>query len=552
MRDDNDRLRNGDLPENPFEGTIKVQSEAKSDKESGHSAEAAGAPEGEPTCSARTRLLSLVESAGVEVFVTQEGEAWATRAGLTYRIHSKDFRAWLASEWFVQATSICPKQVVEDVLEFLESRARTANSTRPVFVRVGRSTDGVLWLDLGQLGSARAIRLSPEGWSVTESPGVHLSRERGSDALPAPRRGRGLESMRPLLNLSEERDWVLGVTWLMGATRPDIPLPILNLQGEHGSAKSTTARLLRTLIDPATPELRAMPRDEENLMVAGRGRWVLAFDNLSGLSHAMSDALCRLSSGGGVGKRKLFTDGDEALLSARRPVILNGIDDLLSRNDFASRAIVLNLPSISEEKRRTEAEVFGEFEQMHPELLGALCDCVCEALRSERATRARLGTLPRLADLMVWASAAEGALGWTPGTVQRAMADLAEEVAAEALERDDVAVSMVKLMTRRQEWSGTMTELKAALEQAQGERISPSWPRGARALSNALKRAAPVVRRHGIVWTQRKSGSTRLIQVLSVPTVPTVTRPKNIAPSERDDWDGRDEPLSVAAAGVGS
>jgi hypothetical protein len=57
------------------------------------------------------------------------------------------------------------------------------------------------------------------------------------------------------------------------------------------------------------------------LFIAASNGHVLAFDNLSGLPPWLSDTLCRLTSGGAFSTRRLFTDQDEILFAAARPII---------------------------------------------------------------------------------------------------------------------------------------------------------------------------------------------------------------------------------------
>jgi hypothetical protein len=76
---------------------------------------------------------------------------------------------------------------------------------------------------------------------------------------------------------------------------------VLALDGEQGSAKTTTARMLRRLVDPNHADARAAPHDERDLLVAARNGRVVALDNLSGLDAATADALCRVATGGGFG-----------------------------------------------------------------------------------------------------------------------------------------------------------------------------------------------------------------------------------------------------------
>jgi hypothetical protein len=98
------------------------------------------------------------------------------------------------------------------------------------------------------------------------------------------------------------------------------------------------------------------------LFIAASNGHILAFDNLSGLPPWLSDTLCRLTSGGAFSTRRLFTDQDEILFAAARPVILSGIEDVITRPDLADRAILLMLAPIAERQRRPEHALWREFE----------------------------------------------------------------------------------------------------------------------------------------------------------------------------------------------
>lgn len=98
------------------------------------------------------------------------------------------------------------------------------------------------------------------------------------------------------------------LAWLTCALWGHGPFPVLVLTGEQGSAKTTAARVLKRLVDPTAGADSAAPRDESDLMVQARSNWVLVFDNLSAVPGWLSDALGRLSTGGGLSKRALFTD----------------------------------------------------------------------------------------------------------------------------------------------------------------------------------------------------------------------------------------------------
>ena len=98
---------------------------------------------------------------------------------------------------------------------------------------------------------------------------------------------------------------------------------------------------------------------------------------------------------------------------AARPIILNGIEDVITRPDLADRAIFLTLPHVQEERRRAENEIWREFASAQPYILGALLDAASRGLRA--LPEVRLEQLPRMADFALWATACETAFCPTGG-----------------------------------------------------------------------------------------------------------------------------------------
>src|SRR2546429_7527424 len=96
-----------------------------------------------------------------------------------------------------------------------------------------------------------------------------------------------------------------------------------------------------------------------------------------------------------------------------------GIEEVISRPDLGDRGIFLTLPPIGEAQRRSEKELWREFEIARPRLLGALLNAVVHGLRA--MGRVRIDHLPRMADFALWAMACETSL-WPPGTFARAYA----------------------------------------------------------------------------------------------------------------------------------
>jgi len=282
----------------------------------------------------------------------------------------------------------------------------------------------------------------------------------------------------------------------------------LGLSGEQGTAKSSFARVLRKLVDPNSAPLRSLPREDRDLFIAARNGHVIVFDNVSRLLDWLSDSLCRLATGGGFATRQLWTDGDEALFDAMRPIILNGIEDFVSRPDLADRTLLLLLEVISENQRRSETELWAAFEVEQPRILGALLDAVAHGLKMMPHTK--LAGLPRMADFALWICACEGAL-WKPGTFMAAYDDSRAAALAKVLEADNVATAVLSLMSKRTRWEGTATDLLSALngETTEDVKREKKWPKDGRAVSGRLRRAAPGLRQIGITVERDREGKKR-------------------------------------------
>ena len=78
--------------------------------------------------------------------------------------------------------------------------------------------------------------------------------------------------------------------------------------------------------------------------------------------------------------RQLYSDQDEVLFDATRPVILNGIEDIVTRPDLADRAVFLTLEPIPEDRRRPEQELWMAFDAERPR------SSACCSMRWRRAS----------------------------------------------------------------------------------------------------------------------------------------------------------------------
>jgi hypothetical protein len=470
---------------------------------------------------AAATLLEIAEEA--KLWRSPDGAAYASIMRNEHREHwrlrSLTFRQWLSVKYYEMESTAPAAQAMTDALNVLEGKA-SAGEEHLVFVRVGEH-GGKLYLDLAD-ESWRVVEIDAHGWRIVSDPPVRFRRTKRILSLPAPERGGSVNLLRPFVNVCDEQ-WPLVLAWLVHALRPDVPYPVLKANGEQGSAKSTTARVLRSVIDPQTGPLQRPPRSERDLMISAANSWVPCFDNLSSISAEMSDALCVLSTGGSYSSRLLYSDDDEALIVAKRPVIINGIEDIGNRSDLVDRSIHLELPRIDEGYRRSERSIMAEFAEAHPKILGALLGAVSAAIRNLPSISVLDREWPRMIDFAQWGVAAEPALGLRPGKFMRAYDANRADAHQTALETSPVAVavqqwSRIYVNSQGQVVQGgnivtlTATELLAAISHGQNT-SARQWPKTPKVLSGILARLAPNLRHVGIEVSQTRVGNRKLWKI---------------------------------------
>ncbi|MBA2373816.1 MAG: hypothetical protein H0V74_06385 [Chloroflexi bacterium] len=447
-------------------------------------------------------LLARIAKAA-DLFHTPDLEAYAdiTVNGHreTWPVRSSGFRDWLSRAYYEDFTSVPSAQAMREAVELVAARARIDGAERPVFVRVGWLV-GRVYLDLAD-PAWRVVEVDRDGWRIVAAPPVAFRRPRGLLALREPVGGGGLSRLGDLVNVRDVDDLRLVVGFLVGCLRGRGPFPILAVKGEQGSAKTTTVRIIRNLIDPNTAADRTAPRDERDLMIAARNGWLVSFDNLSSIPAWLSDGIARLSTGAGMATRELYTDSDEVIFRAWRPLMVNGIGDVLHKSDVLDRAIVVDLPRIPDERRRAEADLWAAFEVAHPALLGALLSAVSTALAREPDVH--LSPMPRMADFARFVVAASPALGWPDegdGSFLAAYRSNRKSAHEIAIEGSPIGALVRQFIDDRTEWQGTAGELLKALEDQGGDRATRQrdWPKTARAMGDRMRAIAPNLRATGI------------------------------------------------------
>ncbi|MFI0936566.1 ATP-binding protein [Streptomyces sp. NPDC021019] len=460
-------------------------------------------------------------------FRTTEGTVYAQRIGhpVARPIRSQgttgSHRQELMVDLFNDGVGVFNGTSLKEALDLIEALA-LSQDVQPTHIRVAPGFDGATWLDLGR-DDGQSVRIHPNGWDVLvpDPREVCWRRTQLTGELPMPAQdteGKGIDSLLRLTNFATAETESLALAWLVGCLGPSVPVPAPFLTGPQGAGKSTAGRMLVRIIEGMTGDLRRAPKDEENLITAVAAGWVTALDNLSHLAPDLSDLMCCIVTGAESIKRALFSDGDVVRSRYRRPLLLTGIDVGVIRPDLAERLLPLRLerPKV----RRTEAELWREFEAALPVILGSLLDLTVKV----RATEADIPSDLRMADFAHLCAQIDAATGF--GTLPAYRGSL-DELNDDVIEGDLLAQTVLKHAatlnpgTEARMTSSEWLHLLSGLYSGDDCRPLPKgWPTTGKVLSDRLKRLQPTLAARGVLvdWGRTKEG--RYVEMTRRPALP--------------------------------
>jgi hypothetical protein len=432
-------------------------------------------------------------------------------------VKSTAFRRYLVHAFEVATGKTPPTDAVKRVIDTLDARV-AADGTRRCDVHVRVAGDGErVEVDLGE-DSRRAVVITPAGWTIGRSSAL-FRRPKGVAPLPVPARGGSIADLRPYVNLGDD-EYILFLAWLTAALRPIGPYPVAPLIGEEGTAKSTLAKIARSLVDPSAAPLRSAPRDVRDLMVSACNGWMLNYENISSLPPWLSDAICQLATGSGFATRSLYENDEEAIFSARRPVMLNGIAEFVTRADLMDRSTFFRTQPIDSSRRKTEKELWDSFAEDRPRILGALCDAVSGGMRLLPSVPP--DDLPRMADFAQWGEAVARGLGFEPDRFLAVYDENVDNAKKVLVDDSPIARAYMEYMsaqypspTPANKWQGTTFELLTALTKQVGPdaAAADAWPKTPNRLKSMLRRLAGALRKQGyFLDLDARSNSERHIE----------------------------------------
>lgn len=483
---------------------------------------AKGDRDGTPTADS---LVAVCYHYVLESFRNAYGTAYVTLDDgqrRTFEVDSQEFVEWMTATYYVATNRVPADRHIKEAQGTFRATALVSKKVYPVYQRAAR-IENEIWVDTGRDDGAY-LHILPGRYEVTYSCPHRFTRPRGMLPLPLPEEGGNLWELFDHVNVPEA-DQPVVLMYLLSVYGSAGAYPILALIGEQASAKTTTARVLKTFLDPSAANERAQPTNPKDVYIGAKNAKILNYDNVSFIGREVSDALCHLSTGGNHTSRALYTNGGEYVMWGHAPVMLTAIRHVITSPDLGSRSLLVHPEPIPATETRTLRDILAGFDEAHPRLLGAYVDVLAAALAGEASVPT--SGLPRLADAMRIAIAAEDALGLDPGTMLDTYTVNRRRVVGAEVE----ASSLVRVLRDAvDDAGGPLVGSAGELHERLTGRFLPTpggfnlprptdWPGSPRAFADALREQASSLRAVGIVATASQTSGSNSRKVWTIQAI---------------------------------
>ena len=161
-------------------------------------------------------------------------------------VPSDQCRTFIRKMYYEKTKRGLKQWALEEIIATLDARARFDGRLEEVFLRVGRTNTGGIEIDLGN-DTGKVIRVEVDTKLKLAKPSLKFIRPKGFGAMAVDGGKPDFGRLWEFINVDDDVDRVLLAGWCLMALNPDGPYPLLVLQGEQGSAKTTATRILKCI-----------------------------------------------------------------------------------------------------------------------------------------------------------------------------------------------------------------------------------------------------------------------------------------------------------------
>jgi hypothetical protein len=293
-------------------------------------------------------------------------------------VNSSKYRSRISRLFYEQTGKGISESTMKSIINTLNAYADTKDDVRETFLRIA-GKNGKIFYDLAN-SLNEMIEISNNGVKVIgPNDEVIFNRFSHQKTQPYPQAGGKLSMIQKYVNICKD-DALLFCVYIVSCFIPDLQHPICILHGEAGQGKTTVAKVISELVDPYKGELLKIPDKDDAFYAILDKHWLLPFDNISHITTKRSDEFCQTTTGITYPARVLFTTNDAKYITAKRCLVLNGIENCATRDDLLSRSLLFEIKRNAGQDSKPDNELFNDFMSEKPYLLGCIFDIIKRAM----------------------------------------------------------------------------------------------------------------------------------------------------------------------------
>lgn len=473
---------------------------------------------GEKNMSIAEVILALIKDRGCEFFHNEFDEAHVRIPKYPImKVRDRKFELYIAKALYDETNKLSNKDALKQVIDLCEAKAWFSGEEIKLFNRCTEK-DNVIYYDLADK-EHNCVKISSDGVTIEPNRKIMFVNRKNQKAQVKPDLNyEDISVLDKHYRFQSEEDRSLHIVTLITSFIPDISHPIIVFYGEKGSSKTTTMRKDRGIIDPANSEIMVLPKADKDLALTLSNNYLSCFDNLENISAEKSNMLCMACTGGGFTSRTLYTNDDETIHKFKVPIILNGINVVATKADLLDRCILIELERIPSDERREDSDIYSQFENDKPKILGAIFNILVQA--KQIYPDVRLNRLGRLADFTRWGYAVAEACGIGGENFLSAYLNNQARANQEALDSNPVANAVILFMNQTDSFQGKISELLMELNAVAIQNgidvKSPLWANEANVLSRRLNELKSNLNKEGIEFQVKHKTQGKIITIEKV------------------------------------
>lgn len=467
-------------------------------------------------------VKALIEEKVLRPFSTPDGKYWIeVDDGETRKVFNprdNDFLMVLrdlTKQWDGEGLSVgdCMNEIAD-----LEFYAYKHPIKRNLAHRIAYSRTGNWICYDANANQRRAFKIDANGYRNIKTPSMTF--QQNSTYAPQVDPDSNTEAyelpklVRKHFRLKNDDDSLLFCIYLVTTfLNPIVNVPILILQGEKGSSKSSVLRRIERIVDPKSTDVMGAPRNDADLEIRLNNNYFTTLDNLSYISKRTSDLLARAITGGSSSRRQLYSNTKEVTLNLQCVIALNGIGLVATEADLLDRSIVFKLERIPQSEIKTEKELEETFAEDLSKILSAIFLCISKVLADNEPVTLQKRT--RMADWFETAVKIGRIFGLKDEKTSKLIWKNQKEVNRQTLGENLVAQCLQELMSSRDEYFGSVTQLLGDLcDIAEKNAIKSSLlPGQPNVLSRRLNELKSNFESNGLFFEIKNVGAFRRIHI---------------------------------------